>query len=54
MSVIIFHNPRCSKSRGHKITGRTAKFTHRWSFILEKRYSVAQLQELRKLGINHA
>ena len=54
MSVMIFHNPRCSKSRETLKLLEEQQIHPQVELYLEKRYSVAKLQEIaQKLGINH-
>ena len=54
MSVMIFHDPRCSKSRETLKLLEEQQIHPQVELYLEKRYSVAKLQEIaQKLGINH-
>ena len=51
---MIFHNPRCSKSRETLKLLEEQQIHPQVELYLEKRYSVAKLQEIaQKLGINH-
>ncbi|OOF43393.1 arsenate reductase (glutaredoxin) [Rodentibacter rarus] len=52
MSIIIYHNPRCSKSRETLALLETQGIHPKIELYLQKHYSVAELQQLaEKLGI---
>ena len=52
MSVIIYHNPRCSKSRETLALLEMRGVRPTIELYLQKHYSVAELQDLaKKLGI---
>ncbi|OOF52905.1 arsenate reductase (glutaredoxin) [Rodentibacter trehalosifermentans] len=53
MSVMIYHNPRCSKSRETLALLETQGIQPTIELYLQKHYSVAELQQLAdKLGIS--
>ena len=52
MTIIIYHNPRCSKSRATLQLLQQKQADIQIEAYLEKRYTVAELQQLmKKLGI---
>ncbi|OOF41266.1 MULTISPECIES: arsenate reductase (glutaredoxin) [Rodentibacter] len=52
MSIIIYHNPRCSKSRETLALLESKGIQPNIELYLQKRYTVAELQQLAdKLGI---
>lgn len=53
MSVVIFHNPRCSKSRETLQLLEQRQIQVQVELYLEKQYSVEQLRQIaQKLGIS--
>ncbi|WP_109078632.1 arsenate reductase (glutaredoxin) [Aggregatibacter kilianii] len=53
MSVILYHNPRCSKSRETLALLESKNIHPQIELYLQKRYSVAELQTIAdKLGVS--